>query len=265
MRVALGQLDMVWENKEHSYVKAEKMAEEAAASKCDIIIFPEMSLTGFSMNLRKIGEDERNSETVEKMRNLAQRLHLAIAFGWAASGESPKDKGTNRFTLVESSGKKLADYVKLHPFSYGQENRYYEKGQEIVTVPFLGRMVSLFICYDLRFPEIFQAAAKKADVFFVIANWPELRSAHWETLLRARAIETQAYVVGVNCVGRRDKMVYSGDSMAVDAMGNILGRISNKEGILICDLDDRAWSLRRKFATAADRRESFYGECFQKE
>jgi len=265
MRVALGQLDMVWEDKEHSYKKAEKMAEEAAASDCDIIIFPEMSLTGFSMNLNKIGEDKQNSETVERMQDLAQRLHMAIAFGWAALGDKPGDKGTNHFTLVESSGKRLADYVKLHPFSYGQENRYYEKGQEIVTVPFLGRMVSLFICYDLRFPEIFQAAAKKADIFFVIANWPELRSTHWETLLRARAIEAQAYVVGVNCVGKRDGIIYSGDSMAVDAIGNILGKISNREGILICDLDDRAWSLRRKFAMAADRREHFYGECFQKE
>lgn len=265
MRVALGQLDMVWEDKEHSYKKAEKMAEEAAASDCDIIIFPEMSLTGFSMNLNKIGEDKQNSETVERMQDLAQRLHMAIAFGWAALGDKPGDKGTNHLTLVESSGKRLADYVKLHPFSYGQENRYYEKGQEIVTVPFLGRMVSLFICYDLRFPEIFQAAAKKADIFFVIANWPELRSTHWETLLRARAIEAQAYVVGVNCVGKRDGIIYSGDSMAVDAIGNILGKISNREGILICDLDDRAWSLRRKFAMAADRREHFYGECFQKE
>ncbi len=125
MRVALGQLDMVWEDKEHSYKKAEKMAEEAAASECDIIIFPEMSLTGFSMNLKKIGEDEKNSETVEKMQNLAQRLHMAIGFGWAALGKNPEDKGTNRFTLMESSGRKLVDYVKLHPFSYGQENRYY--------------------------------------------------------------------------------------------------------------------------------------------
>lgn len=265
MRVALGQLDMVWEDKERSYVKAEKMAEEAAAAGCDIIIFPEMSFTGFSMNLKAIGEEEHDSKTVKRMQNLAQKLRIAVAFGWAAMGENTCDKGTNRFTIVDALGNKIADYAKLHPFSYGQEDIYYEKGNKLVTVPFLGRMISLFICYDLRFPEIFQAAARKADIFFVIANWPSIRSIHWETLLRARAIETQSYMVGVNCVGERDGMVYSGESMAVDSIGNILGKISNKEGVLVCDLDDRAWHLRRKFATAADRRERFYWECFQKE
>lgn len=262
MRVALGQLDMVWEDKTRSYQKAEKMIEEAAAAGCDIIIFPEMSFTGFSMNLEVIGEREEDSVTTAKMQELAQKYSIAIAFGWAALGKKPGDKGTNRFTLVEASGKKLAEYSKLHPFSYGKEDEHYERGTEIVTVPFLGRTVGLFICYDLRFPEIFQIAAKKADVLFVIANWPAVRSAHWETLLRARAIETQSYVVGVNCVGKRDGEVYTGESMAVDSIGNILGKLSNKEGVLVCDLDDRAWHLRQKFSTGKDRREDFYQKYF---
>lgn len=258
MRVALGQIDMIWENKVSSYGKAEKMIEEADASDCDIIIFPEMSFTGFSMNLEKIGEREENSQTVVKMQELAQKHGIAIGFGWAALSKEPGGKGSNRFTLIDASGEKIAEYSKLHPFTYGKESVYYEKGSEIVTVPFLGRTISLFICYDLRFPEIFQIAARKADIMFVIANWPSIRSAHWETLLRARAMETQSYVVGVNCVGERDGLTYSGESMAVDSIGNILGKISNREGILVCELDDRAWSLRQKFATAADRREDFY-------
>lgn len=262
MRVALGQLDMVWEDKVRSYRKAEGMAKEAAAAGCDVIIFPEMSFTGFSMDLDKIGEPLHHSQTVEQMQKLAKKLGIAAAFGWAALGMEAGEKGTNRFTLVGSSGKIIADYAKLHPFSYGQEDLYFTKGNEIITVPFLGREVGLFICYDLRFPEIFQVAARKADIFFIIANWPSVRSAHWETLLRARAVETQSYVVGVNCVGKRDGMVYSGESMAVDSLGNILGKISNKEGVLVCDLDDRAWRLRRKFATAADRREDLYRKYF---
>ncbi len=258
MRVALGQLDMIWEDRERSFIKAEEMIMEAAGQRCDVIVFPEMSFTGFSMNLGKIGECMEDSLTISTMKDFAARYHIAIAFGWAALGEEPGAKGTNRFTLVDQHGEMLADYAKLHPFTYGHEAEYYEKGTEIVTVPFLGRTVALFICYDLRFPEIFQIAARKADVIFVIANWPAIRSVHWETLLRARAIETQSYVVGVNCVGERDGMVYSGDSMAVDSIGNILGKITGKEGILICNLDDRAWSLRKKFATAKDRREDLY-------
>lgn len=262
MRVALGQLDMVWEDKAQSFVKAEKMIKESAEAGCDIIVFPEMSFTGYSMNLEKIGEDEKDSLTVSTMKKMAVTYQTAVAFGWAALGKEPGAKGTNRFTLVDKNGEVAADYAKMHPFTYGHEGEFYEKGTQIITVPFLGRTISLFICYDLRFPEIFQIAARKADIMFVIANWPSLRSAHWETLLRARAIETQSYVVGVNCFGERDGSVYTGDSMAIDSIGNILGKISNKEGILVCNLDDRAWSLRSKFAIAADRRESFYKEYF---
>lgn len=262
MRVALGQLDMAWEDKESSLQKAEEMISEAAESGCDMIVFPEMSFTGFSMNLKKIGENADNSYTVSVVKRLAVSYHIAVAFGWAALGKNQEEKGTNRFTLIDREGKVIADYAKMHPFAYGHEGEYYEKGTEIVTVPFLGRTISLFICYDLRFPEIFQIAARKADIILVTANWPAIRSAHWQTLLRARAIETQSYVVGVNCVGERDGMFYSGDSMAVDSIGNILGIISNKEGILICDLDDRAWSLRGKFNTTADRREDFYKAYF---
>ena len=262
MRVALGQLDMLWEDKESSFGKAEGMIKEAAKGGCDVIIFPEMSFTGFSMNLKKIGENAGDSLTMSTMKRFAVSYHIAIAFGWAALGKGPDAKGTNRFTLLDKNGEMVADYAKMHPFTYGHEGEYYEKGAEIVTAPFLGRTVSLFICYDLRFPEVFQIAARKADIIFVIANWPAIRSAHWETLLRARAIETQSYVVGVNCVGERDGMAYSGDSMAVDSIGNILGKMSNKEGILICDLDDRAWSLRKKFATVEDRREDFYKSYF---
>lgn len=262
MRVALGQLDMVWEDKECSFLKADNMIEEAAAAECDLIVFPEMSFTGFSMNLDKIGENVSDSLTVSRMKEQAVKHHLAIAFGWAALGTEPGAKGTNRFTLIDKDGSIVADYAKLHPFTYGHEGEYYEKGTEIVTAPFMGRTISLFICYDLRFPEIFQIAARKADIMLVVANWPSIRSAHWETLLRARAIETQSYVVGVNCIGERDGMTYSGDSMAVDSIGNILGKLSNTEGILVCELDDRAWNLRGKFATAADRREDLYKKYF---
>ena len=101
-------------------------------------------------------------------------------------------------------------------------------------------------------------ASEKADVIFIIANWPAVRSAHWTTLLRARAIETQSYVIGVNCYGFYDNTEYSGDSMAVDSIGNILGQISGREGVLICDIDNRAWSLRNKFNSKKDRKINFY-------
>ena len=238
------------------------MVEEAARCGCDLIVFPEMAFTGFSMNLDKIGEDREDSVTGKKIKRLAQKYGIGIAYGWAALPLPWEEKGKNLFTLIDKTGEIVGEYAKIHPFSYGKEDVYFERGEEIVVLPYLGRKLSLFICYDLRFPEIFQAAAKEADIFLVIANWPAIRSAHWETLLRARAIESQSYVVGVNCVGQRDGESYSGESMAVDCIGNILGKISGKEGILVCELEDRAWQLREKFATAKDRREDFYTHYF---
>jgi len=262
MRVVLGQLGIEWEDKEASLKKAGKMIENASRAGGDIILFPEMTCTGFSMDLEKIGEPEESSQTVASMQKMARQYHIAVGFGWSSLGEGSDGKGKNQFTLVDASGKKLAEYCKLHPFSYGRESLYYEKGKEIVTVPFMGRTVGLFICYDLWFPEIFQIAARKADILFIIANWPASRIVQWEILLRARAVETQSYVVGVNCFGEQGGAFYSGSSMAVDAMGNVIGEICNCEGILVCDLDDRAWHLRGKFALVHDRRENFYKQYY---
>ena len=263
MKIALGQLDMIWENKEASFIKAESMVKEAKEAKADMIVFPEMTLTGFSMNLDKIGEDPDNSWSVSKMKECAGENNIAIGFGWSASPVPPCKKGTNRFTLIDKEGNVVTEYCKIHPFTYGGEAEVYEGGDEIISVPFLGHTISLFICYDLRFPDIFQIASKKSDFMIVIANWPSVRSIHWQTLLRARAIETQSYVIGVNCYGNRDN-VYSGDSLAVDSIGNILGDISGREGVLICDIDDRAWNLRKKFDTCGDRREDLYQKWREK-
>lgn len=258
MKVALGQLDMIWENKEATLRKVEEMMNTASVGGADIILFPEMTLTGFSMNLNQIGETGGKSWSVEKMQELAGKYKLAVGFGWAALPERGKSKGTNRFTLISQNGEVLAEYSKIHPFRFGGETQVFEGGSEIVTVPFMGRRLGLFICYDLRFPEVFQIASKQADILLVIANWPSSRREHWKTLLQARAIENQSYVVGVNCAGSRDGLDYSGDSIAIDVLGNVLGVLSGQEGVLICELEDRAWSLRDKFQTKQDRREDLY-------
>ena len=170
MRVALAQTDMVWEDKKASIQKAEKMVSEAAKSKTDIIIFPEMSFTGFSMNLEKIGEKRDCSETVSCMSTLSKKYNIAIGFGWASLPDKKGGKGKNIFSVTDREGKLIAEYEKIHPFTYGGESRVYEGGEKLVSFSFKGHNISLFVCYDLRFPEVFQAAAKKSDVMFVIAQ-----------------------------------------------------------------------------------------------
>lgn len=263
MRVALGQLNMVWEDRDASLAHAEPMIRQAAEQKADVIVFPEMSFTGVSLHTDRVAEPYDTAPTVHKIQQLAVKYGIAIAFGWAAAPEQEGQLAANLFTFIDKEGKRLGEYTKIHPFTYGGEADHYAKGDHLVSIPFQGRKIGLLICYDLRFPELFQAASEQNDILFVIANWPSIRRDHWQTLLRARAMETQSYVVGVNCYGEHDGSYYSGDSMAVDAIGNCLGILSDREGILICDLEDRAWSLRQKFAIREDRREDLYFHLYR--
>jgi predicted amidohydrolase len=146
-------------------------------------------------------------------------------------------------------------YQKIHPFSFGDENQHYRPGDRVVTWDVEGLRITPFVCYDLRFPEPFRLAADDTDAFVVIANWPERRREHWRTLLRARAIENQAYVLGVNRVGEGGGLVYSGDSAAIDPLGRTLVEASEREAVLVADVEPGAVaSWRSTFPALKDRR-----------
>ena len=131
-------------------------------------------------------------------------------------------------------------YRKIHPFSHADEERYVRAGTKFVTVDIDGLRCSLFVCYDLRFADEFWALAHDSDAYFVVANWPAKRRLHWSSLLRARAIENQAYVVGVNRVGSGGGLDYSGDSAIIDPLGEVLATGAGGETILFADLDPDA-------------------------
>lgn len=142
MRIALGQLDMVWENADASIDRAETLIKQAAEAAAECIIFPEMSFTGVTLNTAKVAEDPKDSRTVQRMKELAKSYNLAIGFGWAASPDGEEKLVTNRFTLLDKEGTVVGEYKKMHPFTYGGESDCYAKGNEIVTVPFLGRKIA---------------------------------------------------------------------------------------------------------------------------
>ncbi|MBA3441983.1 MAG: carbon-nitrogen family hydrolase, partial [Pyrinomonadaceae bacterium] len=132
-------------------------------------------------------------------------------------------------------------YCKLHPFTLGGESRNYLSGSGLQVLTCNEFTVAPFICYDLRFPEIFRAAVRRgANLFTVIANWPTPRSDHWITLLKARAIENQAYVVGVNRSGRDPQLSYSGQSMIFDPHGRVIAEADAEEGTISANLDLQA-------------------------
>jgi predicted amidohydrolase len=164
------------------------------------------------------------------------------------------DRPFNTLLLAGPSGEAVR-YRKIHPFTFAQEHEHYGAGTDHVTATVDGVRLTLFVCYDLRFADEFWKSAPATDAYVVPANWPERRRHHWTTLLRARAIENQAYVVGVNRVGEGGGLAYRGDSRIVDPWGEILAGAAGQEALVIADLDPGVVRhARDSFPVHRDRR-----------
>lgn len=255
MRIALYQMHISWEDKEGNYVRLEEQLNNFYEKEVDLFLLPEMSFTGFSMNTG-ITKESR-FETVNRMANYAKRYHVAIGFGWV---KDIGEKAENHYTIIDQEGTIVSDYAKIHPFSYSGEDQKFQGGQQIVDFVLDGIHCSPFICYDLRFPEVFQIASKFAHVIFVPANWPSKRREHWKCLLQARAIENQVYIIAVNCVGKIGGINYSGDSCVINPNGEVLLDLFEREGVSVFELTDDVENYRCTFQVKNDRKENLYKE-----
>lgn len=217
-----------------------------------------MSLTGFSMNIQMTAEDD-SKETVKKIEKLCKKEGIAVGIGWTKSG---KEKAENHYTVVNREGNVYSDYVKIHPFSYAGETDYFQVGNEISYFEMGGYIWSTYICYDLGFPEILQIASRQADIIVVPANWPEKREEHWKALLKARTIENQCYILGINCVGVVGNISYSGYTSAYSPDGICLDGLANEEGLIYVELMREKLEMRNSFPVKKDRKWKFYGEKF---
>ena len=148
-------------------------------------------------------------------------------------------RARNKALVFSATGELLAFYAKMQPFAPGGEAEHYIAGERPVIFRWENAVVSPFVCYDLRFPEIFRevAATHRPELFVVIASWPEKRIAHWSTLLKARAIENQAYVIAVNRTGKDPYYAYNGQSQIVDPHGEVLANAGDGEGCIRARLD----------------------------
>ena len=259
MKLAIAQTDIAFENYAENQNTAKAWIEKAAEAKADAIFFPEMSFTGFSMHVSQIAP--YGADAVHAMRQLAKKQHIAIGFGYVA--KAADGRGQNRYQVVLPSGEICLDYQKIHPFSYGKEDQYYEKGSRIAVGNLCGVPLSALICYDLRFPEVFRLAAQKASILLVPANWLAQRSSHWNTLLRARAIENQVYVLGINCVGRQNTLKFLGQSACYDPEGNCLVQCDQNASLSYVTIETPVSQFRSAFPTAEDARLSWYTAAYQ--
>ncbi len=253
MKIALAQMDVQWENKQANLEKAEAFIKDAAGARCDVVVFPEMFNTGFSMNVTKIVEDE-DGETHRFCSNAASDYSINIIAGYAVKKQRKK-MPENIAAVYDRDGKLMTSYSKIHPFKYGKENRYFGSGKKTVTFKLDDVPSSIFICYDLRFPEVFREVADSVYVVFVIANWPDERIHHWETLIRARAIENQFYVAGVNRSGAEKDIGYHGHSIVFDPMGKCLCTGDKREELLSAEISpDEVIRVRKEFPFLKDRK-----------
>ncbi|MSP54672.1 MAG: carbon-nitrogen family hydrolase [Myxococcales bacterium] len=250
MRVALVQLDIAWEDPIENRRRAERRVREAAALGARLVILPEMFTCGFSMRAAELAEPE-GGPTEEWMAEVASGMDVWILGG--APQQSPLGP-RNRAILMSPAGA-VQRFTKLHPFSFADEPAHYAAGDELVTWNVDGLRVTPFICYDLRFPEIFRKQVDRTDLYVVIANWPERRRAHWQALLLARAIENQAFVAGVNRVGDGDGMHYCGDSALISPWGERLAGGAEQEGVFVAEVSAAAVAdARERFPVLKDRR-----------
>ena len=250
-------MNIVWQNKTENMAKLCDVLSKLVDESLDMVLLPEMSLTGFSMNTDMIAEAD--GQTVEFAKKMSQKYKVALGIGWAKKGELSE----NHYTIVNNN-QILLDYVKMHPFSYAGEDKFYKSGDSISNCQIFNFKVGVAICYDLRFPEVFQAISKNSDIIIVPANWPDKRSDAWKTLLRARAIENQCYIAGVNCAGQIDKLFYSGDSAIYNPEGEQLqckcieGLTNPSDRLLIFDIENDVDTFRKNFPTRKDRRPDLY-------
>jgi predicted amidohydrolase len=257
MKVTGIQLDIAWEDPTANFRRSEALARQAQEGGATFIALPEMFNSGFSMDAKLIAGFAQ--ETRGFLANLAQELGVYVLAGY---GEPADPKPANACSIFDPSGKEILHYTKIHPFSMAGEDKAFLAGESVSTVEVEGVRITPFICYDLRFPEPFRSAAVNTDLFCVLANWPDPRRHHWSLLLQARAVENQAYVLGVNRSGSGDRLHYTGDSALLDPMGTILDQGEAGKEVLVQGHVDAAEvsRIREHFGFLQDRRPGLYGK-----
>ncbi|MCL2780557.1 MAG: carbon-nitrogen family hydrolase [Actinomycetia bacterium] len=254
MKVVAIQHDIVWEDAPATRARVGPMIERAADAGARLIVLAEMYATGFSMRAERIAEPEGGPNERFLIEHAVRRGVWVLA----SIAQRGADGLARNVAVLAAPDGSTHRYVKIHPFTLAGEHEHYVRGEQWRTVDVEGVRVSLFICYDLRFADEFWALAERTDLYVVVANWPTPRREHWRTLLAARAIENQAYVLGVNRVGAagRDRAIgHSGESALLDPMGRALARADDAETVLFGDVDPaRVARVRAEFPFLGDRR-----------
>ena len=228
MKIALCQYDIKWEDKAANKKRISELFEACPRKKeIDWLIFSEMALSAFTMNTQAAELDDSDRDF---FRDLAQKNNINVSYGGV-------ENGFNNLITLNRHGDRVNTYSKIHLYAFGEEDKHYKSGSKQEVFELEGLKVMPAVCFDLRFPYLFWNMAGQVDMYLVIAAWPMRRAEHWMTLLRARAVENQAYCVGVDRVGLEGRVEYSGNSMCYDPLGKVVLDAGTAEGIFVSEID----------------------------
>lgn len=240
LNIALVQLEVKIGRKEENIEKTEMLLKRCKDVNLDIICLPELFTTGYDLdNIENLAEDSEGP-SLKYIKEKARELNCYILAGSIA--ERFKDKVYNTSFLVNNYGQIVNKYSKINLFPPFKENLYFEKGKKISLNKIKGKdkeiLVGTLICYDLRFSNLFQKLTQRgAQIIFLPSQFPNPRIEHWKVLLKARAIENQVYVVGINRVGKDSEISYFGHSMVINPWGEVVSSASEEEEVLFVEID----------------------------
>jgi predicted amidohydrolase len=251
MNVALIQTDIIWENPSENRKNLEEKIK-ALNESIDLIVFPEMFTSGFTMHPNLVAET-MNGVTVLWLKNIAKTKNCAITGSLVIV-----ENGNlyNRMVFVFPNGE-IQHYDKKHLFTLAGEDKIYTSGKEKVIVNYKDFKICLQVCYDLRFP-VFSRNTENYDLLIYVANWPKVRTNAWDILLKARAVENVSYVIGVNRIGTdNNNFEYIGHSQIIDELGNFILKPTENEGVFIADFDKNKMLETRNKLNFLDDRDYF--------
>ena len=257
LTVSLAQIEVTPGDLQANLNKAYKWIAEAAQRGSEIVVFPEMWTTGFDWDkLQELAA--ASGEIVAEVAALARKYKIWLAGSLLALNEAGQP--TNAFILFDPEGQPAGLYRKIHLFGQMAENRHLVSGKGLTRVETPWGQAGLAICYDLRFPEMFRTYALNGVMLvFLPAQWPHPRLAHWRTLLRARAIENQIFMVGVNSIGRDQMSKFCGHSALIDPWGNTVVEAGETELLLTATIDtELVAEVRQKITVFNDRQPELY-------
>jgi omega-amidase len=255
MKIATISFNSIWENKLANLAKVEKIIN-SLKGKAQYVIFPEMTFSGFSMDNIGLAENINESNLIREIIKLAKDYQINILFGLMTKKENKK---YNSCICINSNGEIECIYDKIHLFSYSGEDALITPGILPKSIQWKGGW-GLSICYDLRFPELYQQLSKSNLILVNIANWPNTRITHWKTLLKARSIENQSFMIGVNRTGSDGNgLEYEESSLIFSPSGEEIYPLEISDEIKIFDLDlNIAIDSRERFPFKNDRKKYMY-------